>query len=129
LGRYFGDATGQRRRTAAGRAKHRLRAACAEIHAGRQREGAEQLGAAVTGLVADLAGQSEAGMTSREVARQLGAWDVADELRQQIATLLEICDGARYGGSSGAVQELSDSAPPLVERLIRALKGDKRWQG
>jgi len=129
LGRYFGDAAGRRRRAAPGRAKHRLRAACAEIHAGRQRKGAEQLGAAVTGLVADVAGQSEAGMTSREVERQLAEWDVADDLRQQIATLLEICDGARYGASAGAVQALSDSAPPLVERLIQALKGDKRWQG
>jgi len=126
LSRYFGDAELQRRRAAPGRARLRLRAACAEIQAGCQRDGAEQLGAAVTGLVADMAGQSEAGMTSREVERQLAAWDVADELRQQVARLLEICDGARYGGSSGQVQELSESAPPLVDRLVRALKGDKR---
>ena len=126
LGRYLGDAAWQRRRAAPGRARQRLQAACTEIRAGRQREGAEQLGAAVTGLVADLAGRTAAGMTSREVERQLAAWKVADELRQQVASLLETCDGARYGGSSAAVEALGDSAPALVEALIRALKGDKR---
>lgn len=123
---YLADAAWQRRRAAPGRARQRLQAACAEIRAGRQREGAEQLGAAVTGLVADLAGQAAAGMTSREVERQLAEWRVADELRRQVASLLETCDGARYGGSSAAVEALGDSAPPLVEALIRALKGDKR---
>jgi hypothetical protein len=128
LGRYLGDTTLQRRRAAPGRARQRLRAAQAEIEADHGREGAEQLGAAVVGLVADMAGQPEAGMTSREVEGQLDAWGVEHGLRQRIATLLETCDGARYGASADAVRGLSDTAPALLEDLIRALKSDKRWQ-
>ncbi len=128
LGRYLGDATLQRRRAAPARARQRLQAARAEIQAGHGREGAEHLGSAVVGLVADMAAQPEAGMTSREVEGQLRAWGVEDELRQRTAALLETCDGARYGAVADAVRGLSDSAPALLEDLIRALKSDKRWQ-
>jgi hypothetical protein len=128
LGRYLGDTMLQRRRAAPGRARQRLQAARAEIQAGHGREGAEHLGSAVVGLVADMAGQSEAGMTSREVEGQLRAWGVQDELRQRIAALLETCDGARYGASAEAVRGLSDTAPAVLEDLIRALKSDRRWQ-
>ena len=67
-------------------------------------------------------------MTSREVEGQLHAWGVEDDLRQRIAALLETCDGARYGAAADAVRGLSDSAPALLEDLIRALKSDRRWQ-
>jgi hypothetical protein len=128
LRRYFGDAALQRRRAAPGRARQRLRAAEAELAAGRRREGAEQLGSALIGLVADVSGRDEAGMTSREVDQELSSLGIADELRRPIGALLETCDGARYGASADSVQGLSESAGQLLEELIRALKRDKRWQ-
>jgi hypothetical protein len=128
LRRYFGDAVLQRRRAAPGRARQRLRAAEAEIAAGRRREGAEQLGSALIGLVADVAGREEAGMTSREVDQELASLGIADDLRRPIAALLETCDGARYGAAADSVQGLSESAAHLLEDLIRTLRRDKRWQ-
>jgi len=126
LGRYFGDAGLQRRRAAPGRARQRLQAAQAEIQAGHGREGAEHLGAAIVGLVADMAGQLEAGMTSREVDGHLQAWAVDDDLRSRIAALLETCDGARYGASADAVRQVSQSTSEVLEQLIRMLKSERR---
>ncbi len=128
LGRFLGDAGLQRRRAAPGRARQRMQAAQAEIQAGQAREGAEHLGAAIIGLVADAAGQIEAGMTSREVEGHLRTWGIEDELRRRITTLLETCDGARYGASADAVREVSQSAPQALEDLIGILKSDRRWK-
>ncbi|MCH5372626.1 MAG: BatD family protein, partial [Planctomycetes bacterium] len=122
VARVVGDDALRRRRAAPRRARQRLRAASAEIDASRAREGAEQVGAALVGLVADVAGIGETGMTSREVDRQLVDLGVEDDLRRRLAALLEACDGARYGASADALHGLGDQAETLLGELIEALK-------
>ena len=114
-----------RRRRAAARARQRLGDALAEVDAGRLRDAADHLRAALVGLVADIAGAPEAGLTSTDARQQLAALGVGEPLTNRLGQLLEACDGARYGASDGALQGLGDEAQALLADLLKALRRKK----
>jgi hypothetical protein len=124
--RLAGDPALARRRAAAAKSRRRLQAAKAEFQAQRSREAAEQLRAAVVGLVADAADLAEAGLTARDVHRQFETWELPPALIAQVDRLLETCDAARYGAVDGALGQLADSSPGLLQTLIQNLKAKKR---
>ena len=124
--RLAGDPALLRRRGAAAKARRRLRAAKAEFQAQRSREAAEQLRAAVVGLVADAADLAEAGLTARDVRRQFEAWELDPPLVAQVDRLLDTCDAARYGAVDGALGQLAASSDGLLQTLIEKLKAKKR---
>jgi hypothetical protein len=124
--RLAGDPARVRRRGAAAKVRHRLRKARAEFHARRPREAAEQLRAAVVGLVADAADLPEAGLTARDVRRQFETWDLDPDLIVRVERLLDTCDAARYGAADGAMDPLADSSHALLETVIDKLKAKKR---
>jgi hypothetical protein len=126
LRRLAADPARVRRRGAAAKVHHRLRKARAEFHARRPREAAEQLRAAVVGLVADAADLSEAGLTARDVRRQFESWELDPDLIARVERLLDTCDAARYGATDGAIDALADSSPGLLETLLANLKAKKR---
>lgn len=122
LQRLTGDPSLMRRRQAAGRARRQLQSALASLGAGHVRLGTEELQAALTGLVADVANLPEAGLTPRDVCSQLQALGVADELTSRIGRLLDACDAARYGVLDQSPQALGREADALLEKLIQTLK-------
>jgi hypothetical protein len=126
VARVVGNEDLRRRLAAPRRARSRLKAALSEIEASRFRDGAEHLGAALVGLVADVVGVGQAGMTSHEVQRHLTDLGIDDDLRLRLESLLEACDGARYGASADAVHGLGEQAEGLLDELINALKRTRR---
>jgi hypothetical protein len=102
-----------------------LREALAGVAAGRGRDAAERVGAALVGLVADVAGVSEAGLTTTEAQRSLAEMGVDDQLIQRLAKVFEACDGARYGGSEHALRGLDAESDAVLEALLNSL-GQKR---
>lgn len=126
VGRFFGDQNLQRRRAAPRRARHRLHAALAQIESPHIREGAEQLGASLVGLVADVAALPEAGLTSRDVDQQLAELGIDGPLRTRVAALLAACDAVRYGAAPQEVAHWRDTAPRLLDELVAAFKKARR---
>ena len=80
---------------------------------------------ALIGLVADVAGIEESGLTSAEVETQLRNMGVETEMVRRMSELLETCDGVRYGASHSALQGLDDEAMLLLDELIAILKRKK----
>ena len=122
---FFGDRDLQRRRLAPGRARRRLQGAGTQIQAGKWRVAVDALGGALIGLVADVAGIEESGLTSAEVETQLRNMGVETEIVRRTSELLETCDGVRYGASHRALQGLDDQAGLLLDELITNLKRKK----
>jgi len=122
---FFGDRDLQRRRLAPGRARRRLQGAGTQIQAGKWRVAVDALGGALIGLVADVAGMEESGLTSAEVETQLRNMGVETEIVRRTSELLETCDGVRYGASHRALQGLDDQAGLLLDELITNLKRKK----
>ena len=122
---FFGDRDLQRRRLAPGRARRRLQEVRAQMQGGNLRGAVDALGGALIGLVADVAGIEESGLTSAEVETQLGNLGVETEVVQRMSELLQTCDGVRYGASHSALQGLDDDARLLLEELISILKRKK----
>lgn len=117
-----------RRRQAAGRARHRLQTALASLHAGQVREGIDELQAAFTGLVADVADLKEAGLTPRDVHAELEALDVPGELGRRTGRLLEACDAARYGALDQSPENLGHEAQAVLDELIQTLKAKNQFR-
>jgi hypothetical protein len=103
---------GQRARTALRTLKtHRLQgdsALCDGVHQ------------ALTGYLGDKLHLVGAGLTVDDVTRHLQARQLDQELIEQVATLLHLCDSARYAPGSLAVAQLTgliEDAEALVQRL------------
>ena len=77
--------------------------------------------AALAGLVADVAGIPEAGLTWREAVEQLKALDVDDETADRVGRLIETCDGLRYGGSDKEAP-LREDARSVVDKLTESFR-------
>jgi hypothetical protein len=99
-----------------------LRDALTETDSQQRRDAVGRIGAALVGLVADVAGVPESGLTSAEAQRRLKELGVDGEVVQRLASLLEACDGARYGASESALHGLGDEAQTLLDALIKKLK-------
>jgi hypothetical protein len=130
--RLTGDTAMLRRRAAVGVARRRLHEASADFAAGRTREGADHVLAAALGLVADMLGLPAAGMTSAEACRQLESAGVAAELIGRLRSLLDTCEGVRYGGDCPDFRVNENGTVPFVraqsfgrdgDKLLRALAG------
>jgi hypothetical protein len=116
-----------RRRGAVAKARGFLVQARAEIEAGRVRPGADLIEDSLVGLVADVVDLPEAGLTPKDVCRQLQSLGVEDDLVERVAGLLETCDAARYG-SSNQTDGLSSRAQQVLDEVIRSLKAKKRFR-
>jgi tetratricopeptide (TPR) repeat protein len=126
--RISGDAALLRRRAAAGLAKRRLRESAAEFAAGRAREGADHVQTALLGLVADMLDLPAAGLTPAEACQRLESLGVESNLLGRLRTLLETCEGVRYGASAGGSESLNRDAQEMLRILTSALKRQKAPQ-
>jgi hypothetical protein len=75
---------------------------------------------ALTGYIGDKLHLVGAGLTVDDVTRHLQARQLDQELLEQVATLLHLCDSARYAPGSLAVAQLTgliEDAAALVQRL------------
>jgi len=121
------DKSALRRRAAAPRARRQLHAAVAAWQARRVREAADLVQDSLAGLVADVAGLHDAGLTAKDLLRQLQAWAVGESLVARTGRLLEACDAARYGGAA-ASSDLCEEARQVLEAVIAALRGQRRFR-
>ncbi len=120
--RLSGDQSRMRRRAAAAKARRRMHAALDELKSRDVRRGTDNVQAALLGLVADVTNLPEAGLTSKDVGRQLAGFGVEDDLAHRIVELLQTCDAAQYGVSSVGPDELRQEARTLLDALIKTLK-------
>ena len=120
--RVSGDTALLRRRAAGRVARRRLKRATAELNAGRTGEGADLARAALLGLVADVLDLTAASLTPDEACRRLESLDVDGELVGRLRSLLETCEGVRYGASGGASASLGQDAQNLLRPLATALR-------
>ena len=121
------DKSALRRRAAAPRARQQLRAAIAKWQACQVREAADLVQDSLAGLVADVAGLHDAGLTAKDVLQQLQAWAVDDALIARTARLLDGCDAARYGGTVASMS-LCEEAQQVLEAVIAALQRQRRFR-
>jgi hypothetical protein len=126
--RRTGDKSALRRRGAPARARHRIGEAAQRWQARQVREAADLVQDALVGLVADVADLHDAGLTPKDVLRQLQTWGVASSLTERAGRLLDACEAARYGGAA-ASSGLCDEARQVVEAVIAALRTQKRFRG
>jgi hypothetical protein len=112
-----------RRRSAASRARRRLREAVSETK--KPADWGDLQQAAVFGLVADAAGIPEAGLTSEDVRTQLEQMGIDEGLCDRLSQWCEACDAARYGAGTDAGGELDRQAETLLEDMIGNLKAEK----
>jgi len=122
LRRFAGDKALVRRRSAAARARGRLRHALAELRQRGFRAGADPVQAALVGLVADVADVAEAGLTPKDVSRLLHELGLEADLVNRVETFLETCDAAQYGGSDMGAEQFGHEAEDLLGALLKALK-------
>ena len=121
------DKSALRRRAAAPRARQQLRAATANWQARQVRETADLVQDSLAGLVADVAGLPDAGLTAKDVLRQLQVWAVDESLVTRAGRLLDACDAARYGGVA-ASGGLCEEAQQVLEAVIAALRSQRRFR-
>ena len=117
-----GDVALQRRKAAWGGARQGLRRATAVLASGGDREGADLVRAALLGLIADLLDLNAAGLTPGEACRRLESLCVDAKLVARLRTLLDACEGVRYGAGGGASAELGKDAEELLRPLAAAIK-------
>jgi hypothetical protein len=125
--RRWEDKSSLRRRAAAARARQRLRTAMAQWHDRRVREAADLVQDSLAGLVADVAGLDEAGLTPKDVLRHLQAWGFPETLTARAGAVLESCDAARYGGT-GDSDSLGEEAREVLESVIETLRTQRRFR-
>ncbi len=121
------DKPALRRRAAAPRARQQLRAATAQWQARQVREAADLVQDSLAGLIADVAGLHDAGLTAKDVLQQLQAWAVDESLVARAGRLLDACDAARYGGTN-ASSGLCEEAQQVLEAVIAALRSQRRFR-
>lgn len=110
------------RRAAPARAAERVKEAEAILNGGRSAEGATGLRGALAGLVADVAGLPEAGMTARDAGERLVALGIENGLALRLASVIEACDGLRYGGDPSDPYRLAAEARRIIHELATALR-------
>ncbi len=123
--RRMQDTAALRRRAAAPRARQQLRDAVAKWQARQVREAADRVQDSFAGLVADVANLPDAGLTPKDVLRQLREWSVEETLVARTGHLLEACDAARYGGAA-ASGDLCEEASQVLDTVIAALRRQRR---
>jgi len=126
LRRRWADPAGMRRRGAAAAARRTLKAAVTHLDHGRTAAGLEQLRACLSELAADLGNVPAAGLTPKDVARQLLGQGIAEPLAAEAQRLLEACDAARYGGSAADGRQLGAQGQTLVEALLAGSRKEPR---
>lgn len=123
--RVHGDTALLRRRAAVGTAKRQLDEASREFAAGHATQAAEHILDALLGLIADTLDMTSAGLTSTEACRQLDLLGVDASLLGRLRSLLDTCEGVRYGASAGDAGTLGREADVLLHELAAALKRKK----
>ncbi len=121
-----GDPMLARRRVASRRAQDRMGEAVAAMRAGDKATGATQARSALVGLVADVAGIPEAGLTCREVADRLVTMGVNTSLVERVSTIINACDGFRYGASPDDNHILGEESRQLLGNVVKALRVEGR---
>jgi hypothetical protein len=111
-----------RRRKAAGRARQRLDEADKRGEQSTPGAAADLVGSALVGLVADVCGISEQGLTSAEATRRLTELQVNAELCDRYETVLDECDAIRFGSRAGGVGGLVNEAGRVVDDVTAALR-------
>ncbi|MBN1588171.1 MAG: BatD family protein, partial [Pirellulales bacterium] len=114
-----------RRRSAAGRARGRLRQATSLLKSNDARGGAEGVRGALVGLVADAADLAEAGMTTAEACRRLRHLGAEAAVVDRLGKTLEACDAARYTPDVSNTNGLADEASETLDSVVRSLKKQK----
>jgi hypothetical protein len=112
----------QRRRSAATRVKSALAEAAKLLDSGSPDETCDAIRRAVSGLIADFADVSDAGLTPRDAAEQLTVLGVEGSLRDRTVALLNDCDAARYGAASNDVSRLHAAGVGIANELMVELK-------
>ena len=120
--RLRGDTALLRRRGAASAARAQLRQGLNLLTGGDTREGTQFVKDALTGLVADTADLSRAGLTPKDVAAQLEKFNVSGELISRVQSLLETCDAARYAAAGLDAAALAREARDVFDSLAKELK-------
>lgn len=120
--RSHADPVASRRRGAVGAAQRRLAEASRELAAGHANQGAEHILDALLGYVADTLGLTAAGLTATEACRTIESLGVDPQLVGRLRTLLETCEGVRYGASADGSHELGHEAVSLLRELAASLK-------
>lgn len=110
-----------RRRSAAERARRRLREAADLLGQEDSKQAVNAYGAALTGLVADACDGAEHGLTSRDVSEALQHLDIDEELRHRAVALLDECDAARYAPLSTEAG-LGPRVEQAVDELIQQFR-------
>jgi hypothetical protein len=123
----YGDAAAQRRRTAAGRARVRLKAARSLLTkqggatGGGATEGVDCMRGALAGFVGDVAGVPSEGMTHRDLHERLLSAGVSERASGRLARIHEDCDALRYGVSEGS-GEIAGEALGAFEDAVKELR-------
>ncbi|MGE0758746.1 MAG: BatD family protein [Pirellulaceae bacterium] len=113
------DVSGRRRRQAPQVARRRVEAATPLVTAGDARQLAAALRASLAGYVADLADADVQSLTSHDVVQAARDLGVNSDDVSRLATFLERCDAARYGGLSQSLESLQAEASELLSDLIQ----------
>jgi hypothetical protein len=125
--RIHGNAALSRRRMALSVAERRLAEASREFAAGCPNKGAEHILDALLGYVADALGLTAAGLTATEACRKLESLPVDPALVGRLRTLLETCEGVRYGAATGGdSRELGRETGTLLRELAASLKRKRK---
>ena len=125
LQRLQSDTSLQRRRNAAADARRRLRAATDELEGGNSRSGAEAIGEALIGLVADATNTPHGVLTSTNAISKLREVEIGEEIVARVRDVMQSCDDARYGAASGSLADLPSKARSALDDLVRAMKGQR----
>jgi|CXWL01.1.fsa_nt_gi hypothetical protein len=125
LQRLQSDTSLQRRRSAATIASRRLRAAIRDAKQGDSRNGAEAIGAALIGLVADATNTPHGVLTSTDAVSKLCELGISEPVVARVREVMQSCDDARYGAARGAVADLKTKAERVLDDLVRAMKGQR----
>lgn len=121
--RRANDSVGQRRSQARKIAQSRLATASQLEKSGKPREALRQIRAALLGMVADTQNQVVEGLTSADVRRVLPSAGVPEVDQKAVYQLLEIIEGAEYGGGDTVnVPSSLESASQLIDNICPVLQ-------
>lgn len=112
----------QRRRGAVSAAKQRFEAATQTLSVGENREGVERLSSTLLGLVADVCDLEPGGLTAQDAIAKLETSGIEQHVIEQFISVMQDCDGARYGVGAGSSDDLVESVERCVDELVRGLK-------
>ncbi len=124
--RWRSDPQRQRRRGAVTEAKQRLQEARRELNGGQIRTGIEQLSSALIGLLAAASDRPDGSLTSADAISTASELGCGASLVARLRDVLQACDDARYGASSGSLAELTQKAARVLDELVRELRQQRR---